>query len=69
MSTVGTFLHMVTNEEVPSEGDPLKKIRPLHECIKQRCSELYQTLPQLSIDERMVKSKVRCHLIQYMKDK
>ena len=67
---IGTFLHIVTNEEeVASEGDPLKKIRPLPEYIKQRCSELYQPLQQISIDERMVKSKARCHLIQYMKDK
>ena len=50
-------------------SDPLRKIRPLYELIKDKCSMLYQPLQDLSIDERMVKSKARCHLVQYMKNK
>ena len=37
--------------------------------MKRKCRELYQPLQQLSVDERMVKSKVRTRFRQYMKDK
>ena len=42
---------------------------PLHNHMKQRCSELYEPLPELSIDERMVKSKARSHFRQYIRNK
>ena len=61
---IGSFIHIVTVEEESSLGqDPLKKIRPLQEYIKKKCLNLYQPLPDLSVDERMVKNKARCHLI------
>ena len=67
---IGTFLHIVTTEEEEaSKEDPLRKIRPLYDHIKQRCFDLYQPLQQLSVDERMVKSKARTHFVQYMKNK
>ena len=31
--------------------------------------DLYQPVKELSVDERMVKSRARCHMIQYMKNK
>ena len=37
--------------------------------MKSKCLEYYQPLQHLSVDEHMVKSKSRCHMIQYMKDK
>ena len=44
----------------------LRKLLPLVERVKDRCLELYQPVCELSIDERMVKSKARSHMIQYM---
>ena len=67
---IGSFIHVVTKEEEEClVEDPLKKIRPLQEYIKKKCLSFYQPLQNLSVDERMVKSKARCHLIQYMKNK
>ena len=66
---VGSFLHVVSPEEAAMASDRLKKLRPLLNHIKAKCLEYYQPLQHLSVDERMVKSKSRCHMIQYMKDK
>ena len=41
----GTFLRIVTNEEVASEGDPLKKIRLLHEYIRHFTGIKYEEWP------------------------
>lgn len=56
--SMGSFLHVVT----PTKGAQLashrlKKILPLHNYVKRRWMDLYQPLQELSIDERMVKSK------------
>ena len=37
--------------------------------IKHKCFEFYQSVKELSVDERMVKGKARSHLIQYMRNK
>ena len=67
---IGTFLHVVTKEEEESmQDDRLRKLKPLVDHIKNKCQEYYQPLQQLSVDERMVKSKARCKMIQYMKNK
>ena len=59
---IGRFLHLVTPaEEQGLSGNRLCKILPLHTYIKSRCSDLFQLHQQLSIDERMVKSKARTH--------
>jgi len=67
---IGTFLHIVTKlEEEEMKDNRLRKLVPLINHIKNRCSEFYQPLKQLSINEHMVKSKARSHLIQYMRNK
>lgn len=64
------FLHVITKEEEAAmASDPPKKIRLLREHIKKKCIQFYQTCQYLFIDERMAKSKARCHLVQYMKNK
>ena len=56
---IGCFLHVVTPEEEEQMGDDrLRKLRPFVEDIKANCSNYYQPLQQLSVDERMVKSVV-----------
>ena len=47
----------------------MKKILPLHNKIKTKCFDLYQSLMQLSVDERMVKSKARTQFRQYIRNK
>ena len=49
------------------EDDPLRKICPLYQHIKDKCSMLYQPLQNVNADERMVKRKAPCHLAQYIK--
>ena len=67
---VGCFLHVVSPEEEEAmESNRLKKLLPLLSHITEKCFEYYQPVQQLSIDERMVKSKSRCHMVQFMKDK
>ena len=67
---IAAFFHIVTpEEEGRSIGNPLRKILPLHEHMKQRCFQLYQPLQQVSVDERMVKSKARTKFRQYLRDK
>lgn len=67
---IGAFLHIVTEEEEGSlSSHKLKKILPLHDVIKKKCLELYQPQQQLSVDERMVKSKARTQFCQYIHNK
>ena len=67
---ISAFFHLVTpQEELTNAQNPLKKILPLHQHMKAKCKELYQPIQQVSIDERMVKSKARTKFRQYMKDK
>ena len=67
---IGTFLHVVTKqEEEEVKQNRLRKLLPLINYIKSKCFEFYQPVKELSVDERMVKSKARSHLIQYMRNK
>jgi hypothetical protein len=67
---IAAFFHVVTpEEEIENAQHPLKKILPLHLHIKKRCLDLYQPLQQLSVDERMVKSKARTKFRQYIRNK
>ena len=65
---LSAFLHVVDpgNE---SAGDKLRKVDDLLASFKSRCKLLYQPTQKLAVDERMVKSKHRSGIRQYMKDK
>lgn len=65
---IGTFIHVVTPAEDAASGNPLRKLQPLIDHIKNKCFEFYQPQKEISIDERM-KSKARCHFKQYMRNK
>ena len=63
---IGCFLHVVTpSEEEAAAGDRLRKLRPFLDHLKFNCFTYYQPLQNLSIDERIVKSKSRSHIVQY----
>ena len=67
---ISAFFHVVTTEEEDSNSnDPLKKIRGMQDRVKKACAQYYHPLRELSIDERMVKSKARSHFRQYLKNK
>ena len=61
-------MHVVdpTNE---TPGNKLRKVEEFLASFKERCSLVYQPSQKLSVDERMVKSKHRSGIMQYMKDK
>ena len=67
---INCFFHIVSLEEEASlVNDPLKKVRSLYNTIKERSLQYYRSLQELSIDERMVKSKARIHFRQYIRNK
>lgn len=62
------LLHVVDPAtEVP--GDKLRKIESFVDYFKTRCRELYQPRQNVAINERMVKSRHRSGIRQYIKDK
>jgi hypothetical protein len=64
------FFHLVTgDEESANSADPLKKVRPFYDHVKEKCASMYQPLQELSVDERMVKSKARSRFKQYIRNK
>ena len=61
-------LHVVD----PDTDDPQDKLRKVSDFVssfKEKCRSLYQPIQQVSIDERMVKSKHRSGIRQYIKNK
>ena len=50
-------------------GDKLRKVESFVAYFKNRCSALYQPRQQVAIDERMVKSRHRSGIRQFIKDK
>lgn len=62
------FLHVVDpcNE---SPQNKLRKVESFLENFKNKCKSLYQPRQNVAIDERMVKSRHRSGLRQYIKDK
>ena len=60
---ISAFLHVVTAvEEAEHLDNPLCKILPLYNQMKEKRVKLYQPRRELSIDERIVPSKFRTHL-------
>ena len=62
------LLHVVDpGAEAP--GDKLREVESFIEYFKSKCLSLYQPKQHLAIDERMVKSRHRSGIRQYIKDK
>jgi hypothetical protein len=62
------FLHVVD----PADEQPGNKLRKVEEFVaafKERCHASYQPSQNIAVDERMVKSKHRSGIRQYMKNK
>ena len=59
----------VSDPSTDQPGDRLCKIRPLIAHMKQKCKELYQCKVNVSVDERMVKSKGRSGIRQFIANK
>ena len=67
-SALAAFLHVVDpSNETP--GHKLRKVEEFLASFKERCKLLYQPSQKLAVDERMVKSKHRSGIKQYMKNK
>ena len=62
------FLHVVD----PVTEDPSNKLRKIESVVasfRARCRQLYQPSQNIAVDERMVKSRNRSGIRQFMKDK
>ncbi|XP_028407178.1 piggyBac transposable element-derived protein 4-like [Dendronephthya gigantea] len=62
------FLHVVD----PVTEDPSNKLRKVESFVqsfRERCEQLYQPSQNIAVDERMVKSRNRSGIRQFMKDK
>ena len=62
------FLHIVDPLNEPA-GNKLRKVEALVQYFKSRCQLLHQPRQHVAIDERMVKSRHRSGIRQYIKDK
>ena len=62
------LLHVV-DPGSEDKGDKLRKVESFVTCFKSRCLALYQPRQNLAVDERMVKSRHRSGIRQYIKDK
>lgn len=62
------MLHVVDpfNEK---DGDKLRKVGPFINNFKAKCKEFYQPSKNIAVDERLVKSKHRSGIRQYIKNK
>lgn len=62
------MLHVVDPDE-EDEEDKLRKVSSFLEFFKEKCKDLYQPFQRVAVDERMVKSKHRSGIRQYIKNK
>lgn len=64
------YVHIVDNTQALPRSDlhydRLWKVRPLTEVLQSTCGELYNTHPQVSIDESIIGTKCRLSFIQYL---
>jgi len=65
---VMAMLHVV-DPLTENPADKLRKVSAFTDHFKDRCKALYQPFQHISIDERMVKSKHRSGIRQYIKNK
>lgn len=63
-----SMIHVV-HPGTEAENDKLRKVSSFLDHFKSKCQELYQPFQRVSIDERMVKSKHRSGIRQYIKNK
>ena len=59
----------VHNYRVANKQDPLYKIRPIYNHMLEVCPSLFTPFQNISVDERMVKSKARVFFKQYICNK
>jgi len=62
------LLHVV-DPASEAQGDKLRKVESFVNYFKTKCKELYQPKQNLAIDERMLRSRHRSGIRQYIKDK
>lgn len=62
------MLHVV-DPATEDEQDKLRKVSGLLDIFKEKCKSLYQPFQHVAVDERMVKSKHRSGIRQYIKNK
>ena len=67
-SVLMAFLHVV-HPDTEDPGDKLRKVNAFISYFKSRCLSLYQSKQNVAIDERMVKSRHRSGIRQYIRDK
>ena len=60
------MLHVV-DPSAEDGNDKMRKVRTFLDHFKERCKALHQPFQNVSVDERMVKSKPRSGIRQYIK--
>lgn len=64
------YFHLSDNSSMPARGedgfDPLYKIRPLLDIVRNACSAVYKPNREISVDEAMIKYKGRVGFRQFM---
>jgi len=66
--SIMSFLH-ISDPDSEDPADRLTKVRPMLQHLNETCQQFYQPYQNISIDERMVKSKARFPMQQYIKNK
>ena len=62
------MLH-VSDPGTEDSGNKLRKVQKFINYFSAKCKELYQPFQNISIDERMVKSRHKSGIRQYIKNK
>lgn len=67
-SALMSMIHIV-DPATENKADKLRKVREFANIIKNKCKELYHPHQNVAIDERIVKSKHRSGIRQFIKNK